>query len=560
MPIRPLLLLLMLITVAVPGLRSPPATRGAASNWRDETERTGAGEVGARTQFGMAAAPDGTMYVLGGHADESGAAALADLWSLKPGGRWRRFETSGDGPPPLIEPHLAVDRLGRLYEFGGIVDDGSPVDHLYRLESAEGQWTDLTDSIVGPRPPARQDHGFAYDPIGDQLYVFGGDAGDGHQLNDFWRYDVATNRWTDMTEASGAEEILPRELYNVTYDGHGHLYLFGGTIDGGDSYARRLNDFWRYDIDAGRWRDLTLSSGSARVPGRHYYGQAADADGNFYVIGGYITPESNEEAAESSSDFWAYVAATNSWVNLTPLAAPLLPRTPYNAVRDPSDGSLALFGGARVDGDGGGGSPSDFWRWDPEVPTGFVAPESARIGGEGGELQMLGGAVALQIPAGALARPAQIALAPSSVRSIADDQPAGGAVEVQLGASLARRGTLSIRLDLIGRGQVPQPVDVYLRVPGGWTPVPAPRVQSDGRTLAVRIASSGTYAIVSQARYRLHLPILSAAGTTKAGLSASPASQRVFGRELSAGSRSPSRPSRRSSRPPAPAGSAGSGG
>src|SRR5436190_5443311 len=98
---RLLLLLLMLITAAVPSLRSPTVGRGAATSWRDETERTGASEVGARTQFGMAAAPDGTIYLLGGHSDES-ASAQGDLWSLKPGGRWQRRETSGDGAPPPL--------------------------------------------------------------------------------------------------------------------------------------------------------------------------------------------------------------------------------------------------------------------------------------------------------------------------------------------------------------------------------------------------------------------------------------------------------------------------
>jgi hypothetical protein len=339
-----LLALVCLRPGAATPIRGQPVEPVEASLWRDASAETGAAAIGGRQQFDLVDAPDGTLYLYGGAA---GGRALDDLWALPVGGRWQRIEPAPGGAalPALIEPHLAVDRAGRLYEFGGVRADGALTGDLYRFEPGRG-WADLTPTIEGARPPPRQDHGFAYDPAGDDLYVFGGDGGALGPLNDFWRFEIGANRWVDLTERSGALAIQPRELYGLTYDGHGHLYVFGGTIDGGGSYGRRLDDFWRYDLASGLWTDLTRASDSGIVPGRHYYGQAADADGNFYVLGGYLTPSNDSPPSLVMDDFWRYDATAASWARIDTSAAPgLLPRIPYGMAYRPDANALVVFGG-----------------------------------------------------------------------------------------------------------------------------------------------------------------------------------------------------------------------
>src|SRR5207245_6412895 len=97
---------------------------------------SGASGAGARAQYGMAAAPDGTLYSYGGASAAGGA--LDDLWALPHSGRWQRLgPASKDAPPPLIEPHLVVDNAGRVYELGGILEDGSHLNRLFRFDPRE---------------------------------------------------------------------------------------------------------------------------------------------------------------------------------------------------------------------------------------------------------------------------------------------------------------------------------------------------------------------------------------------------------------------------------------
>jgi hypothetical protein len=172
------------------------------------------------------------------------------------------------------------------------------------------------------------------------VYAFGGDGGAAGYLNDLWRYDPAADTWENLSLRSQSGALAPRELYNLSHDGRGGLYLFGGTNEYG-----RLNDFWRYDIAAGRWTDLTDATGSRAVPGRHYYGQACDAAGNFYVLGGWKTWSWADQSSGAVDDFWKYDAAAQSWARAEPLVtAGLLPRVPYAMVL--MGGRLVGFGGA----------------------------------------------------------------------------------------------------------------------------------------------------------------------------------------------------------------------
>lgn len=495
---------LVLLCMPLGGARADDLPRGA---WRDLTIETGAAAIGGRQQFGMAAAPDGTLYLYGG---ASGDRALDDLWALPPGGRWQQLHPPAqDAPPALIEPHLAVDTAGRLYEFGGVGQDGRHFGDLRRYDPGSGRWTLLHPT--GPAPPPRQDHGFVYDAGGDALYVFGGESSSLDLLNDFWRFDLATGRWSDLTEASGARAIAPRELYNLTHDGRGHLYLFGGTIDGGDSYPRRLNDFWRYDLVSGRWEALT-ATGSATVPGRHYYGQAADAEGRFYVLGGFISPESAEEAPDIAGDLWVYQPGLGVWENLTALASPVLPRIPYAMISDPRTGELALFGGVRVGSDGSTALASDFWRWAPASPPASRragATASGRIGPAGGDVRAGAGSLVLALPVGALATEQAVTVSWTSPPMIAG---AVAGIDVRVDGvaegAFRRRADLMARLDLLPDGSLRRKVELHHRGPDGrWLPVTG-RIQSDGRTFASRIAAAGGYALVAVRQHTLVLPML----------------------------------------------------
>lgn len=344
-------------------LAGVPAGAGGRAAACAATQRLATAPLPARVQHALLADGQGHLYVFGGSTrtyDLTGHAVdgpvLGDFWRYDIASeRWQPLATAG-GPPPLLEPHLARDRAGFIYEFGGW--NAAPIgysDRLYRYDPRTDRWTMLEPPA--PRPVGRVDYGFVWEPISDQLYLFAGGTGDGYgserPLNDFWRYDPGTNRWTDLTTTSGAAAISPREIYQLSADGYGHLYLFSGAAPVAGIGWEAFQDFWRFSIWTGRWEELTHTTNTRDVPPRHYYGQAIDGAASFYVVGG-ITPGQTLPLG----DAWRFDPLTWRWTDVTPLFEPLTALIPYNLAYDPVSDALYSVGGMEADGQ----ATSDIYR------------------------------------------------------------------------------------------------------------------------------------------------------------------------------------------------------
>ena len=378
-----ILLCMTILVLSVLGGETRATAAGPSGTWQQRTTDV---QPPARSQYGMAADNTGHVYIYGGRG--TGGIALDDFWALRPAdGSWHQLASGG--MPPLIEPHLAVDAAGKVFEFGGIADP--PADHLtfdghsyglYEYEPALDAWTDLTRVEAQPGvdwPPGREDHGFAFDPASGTFLAFAGEGNQDQSLNDLWSYDETTNTWTQRQqsyEAPGGAEIAPREIYNISYDNHGGFYLFGGAyLTDADSQPLAptyANDLWHLDVASGTW---TLLAGSANgydpalpLP-RHYYGQLCDDQGNFYVLGGYLSDSTSPPYFETDqfrtyaqalpfgsgepvgiqtyalADFWQFDPGTHTWVDRSEGLGALQASIPYNMVLDRADGLFVTFGG-----------------------------------------------------------------------------------------------------------------------------------------------------------------------------------------------------------------------
>src|SRR5581483_6436950 len=180
--------------------------RAAGSGWQVAPANAPAPQP--RSQYGMAADGAGHIFLYGGN-DYGGVGALGDFWTYATAtGNWQAL-TSGTAPP-LIEPHLAVDAQGNVWEFGGIADPGAP--HLsadghsyglYEYQPALSSWSDRTPANAAPGdnwPPGRKDHGFAFDSKANALVVFGGEGPGGGVLNDMWTYSIQHAAWTEVPQ------------------------------------------------------------------------------------------------------------------------------------------------------------------------------------------------------------------------------------------------------------------------------------------------------------------------------------------------------------------------
>jgi len=268
---------------------------------------------------------------------------------------------------------------------------------LYKYNPALSEWTDQTAADANPDsnwPPGREDHGFTYDASSGRFYVFGGEGAGSQTRNDLWSYNEGNGSWSQIPQTyntSDGATIDPREIYNITDDNQGSLYLFGGAYLTPPANAATpplyVNDLWRFSIASHTW---TLLEGKANdfdptapLP-RHYYGQASDPSGNFYILGGYLADSTETPAFQQDdffgyaipfadpganaaglttyalSDFWQYNATMARWVNMsnTLQASSMTPTVPYVMVDDTAANEFLTFSGLHP-ANGGDLSPSD---------------------------------------------------------------------------------------------------------------------------------------------------------------------------------------------------------
>ncbi len=331
---------------------------GAFAAWEDVSTPTGSRAVPGRGQHGFTVTPDGTLYVFGGAREVRGAKStrfelLNDFWRQAPGDTFSDITTASACPiPPTIEPHLASDSQGRIYEFGGVQGDvrGWFSNRLYRFDPRTMSWSDLTPADSGLAPLGREDHGFVADWKRDRLWVFGGVTQRDSLVNDLWFYDVHAERWTQVATTSAP---AARELYDLVWDGRDALYLFGGWT----AASGYLNDFWRYDIDRAQWVDLTAATHSAAISPRSYAGLTADPNGILWLAGGYASPLARD-------GFWRFDPRVGVWKPVASSGAEeFLPRATYELVYRPSDCSLYIFGGLLTPSVLSQQYRSDVWRY-----------------------------------------------------------------------------------------------------------------------------------------------------------------------------------------------------
>ena len=131
---------------------------------------------------------------------------------------------------------------------------------------SNSSWRYLTD------PPNRVTDGSALVYADGSVYAFlrrGSSA--------FWRYDVSTDRWSEL--ASAPDD--PQRSAALTWDGRSRIYALQGD---GETAV------WVYDMDSGRWSVLT------QTPQRMGHGAGvAVVDNTLYVTRG-----------GGSRDFWKY--------------------------------------------------------------------------------------------------------------------------------------------------------------------------------------------------------------------------------------------------------------
>lgn len=172
---------------------------GDTWRWRDRWQLVAGAAAGPGTRHGTAMASYGPgMVLFGGAIPIYGYVADTWLWN---GAAWQSVLLP-QWPQPRVGHRMTGTGTSALL-FGGMGSMG-PLDDLWEFDGA--QWT---QRLAATAPPARADHGFAYDPVRQRAVLHGGWD---HQnvLGDLWEWDGA--QWHQKVPATALPQAYAFEL------------------------------------------------------------------------------------------------------------------------------------------------------------------------------------------------------------------------------------------------------------------------------------------------------------------------------------------------------------
>ncbi|MCZ6806081.1 MAG: hypothetical protein O7F08_03950 [Deltaproteobacteria bacterium] len=185
----------------------------------------------------------------------------------------------GQGPGAAVVPSQRggapaawMPAAGQMMIFGGmdpITNDTFSFDHDARA------WRELAPQLAGAVPASRCHHTLAEVPGADQAILFGGFSR-GTRFNDTWRFDLATESWTELTTqgATPARRCLHASAF---IESRGELVVYGGIAGSGTRASDFFDDTHVLDLATGLWTRLEGDGPSAREGAVMVYSRTFDA-------------------------------------------------------------------------------------------------------------------------------------------------------------------------------------------------------------------------------------------------------------------------------------------
>jgi uncharacterized protein (TIGR03437 family) len=257
---------------------------------------------------------------------------------------WSRANPTGAVPTPRIDAPIAYDAVGRqLLMFGGQDASGDRND-LWSYSVDQQQWTQVSPDGVAPGP--RHGHTVTFDPVRRRIIVIAG-QGVGF-FGDAWAYDIQANLWTQLSGNSSGPS--PRYGHSAIYDPKRDRIVLS---HGFTSEQGRFDDTWAFDLPSNSWRDISPAGTRPLRRCLHHAVYVPQSD-QMLLYGGC----SSGFGPCPQGDLWSFDLANNQWKEITSNPSPA-PRQRYGMTFDDNRNRLVLFGGV-------GGPPlNDTWEYDP---------------------------------------------------------------------------------------------------------------------------------------------------------------------------------------------------
>ena len=284
---------LTLFTAAA--LRSPFSSQTTvnltAENWSQLGTTTLSEREHASVAFNSA---NSQLVIFGG---DNSVGVLNDTWIFD-GTRWNRLQPP-QSPPARTSGSLVYNPQSKtLILFGGDTHT-APNGLLNDTWSFDGTtWTQLQPQH---QPPPRYDGAMAYDPINNEIVLYGGESNNGF-LNDTWTFNG-----TDWTDRSSANDPPARYGAGMAYDSISNaMILFGGlgTPPTG-SVAPYRADTWAWSNH--QWTQLNPTTSPS---GRWEPAMTENTSGGVTLFGGYADNGLPHGTTTKFSDTWLWNGTT----------------------------------------------------------------------------------------------------------------------------------------------------------------------------------------------------------------------------------------------------------
>lgn len=255
----------------------------------------------------------------------------AETWEWSPKARdWRRVVAETREAPGMRIMHAMVfdSFTPRMILFGGMMG-GTYFNDTWAFDGPTARWLRL-ETTGGP-PAARSQHGMVYDPIGDQLVVFGGRDANIRPLHDTWLLDLTTLVWTQVDPDQKAPHPQARDHVQMARDPlSGAIVMRGCFLDNG-----LPDETWHLDAHAHSW-SLARTNQEPRGMDHGFLCPVESLGGLvLFGFGG---------ANASEAQTWLYRPQQEVWTLLGGAGEP--PEVPCDHAQVASDGQhLFLLGG-----------------------------------------------------------------------------------------------------------------------------------------------------------------------------------------------------------------------
>lgn len=190
-------------------------------------------------------------------------------------------------------------------------------DDLYHYDLEGNKWILINaTSVNGQFPEKRAFFGANHWEAGQVVVIFGGirynvDLSSFVPFGDIWFYSVEDKEWAAVQPLNQGPGI--RIAPNVAIEGN-NMYVFGGLNAG----FTVLNDVWRFNLVTRKWTEL-IPNGAAGSPGPAYLAsfRLNPETRSIILMGGNIPVAAS---GAQTNETWSYSIRQNKWTQLASLA------------------------------------------------------------------------------------------------------------------------------------------------------------------------------------------------------------------------------------------------